>query len=62
MTTLAVSADQLISEPATVAALGVDRFIVVGPSMDAEQDEARRAQKTFVGEVLPAIREVSHAP
>ena len=45
-----------------LAALGVDRFIVVGPSMDAEQDEARRAQKTFVGEVLPAIGEVSHAP
>ena len=42
-------------------ALGVDRFIVVGPSMDAEQDEARLAQKMFVGEVLPAIREVADA-
>lgn len=45
-----------------LAALGVDRFIVVGPSMDAEQDDARLAQKMFVGEVLPAIREVSDAP
>jgi 5,10-methylenetetrahydromethanopterin reductase len=44
-----------------LAALGVDRFIVVGPSMDAEQDDARLAQKMFVGEVLPAIREVTDA-
>ena len=29
--------------------------------IDAEQDEARRAQKTFVGEVLPALREVHDA-
>jgi hypothetical protein len=31
----------------------------VGPSIDAEQDEARLAQKMFVGEVLPAIKEVT---
>jgi 5,10-methylenetetrahydromethanopterin reductase len=42
-----------------LATLGVDRFIVVGPSIDAEQDEARLAQKMFVGEVLPAIKEVT---
>jgi hypothetical protein len=30
--------------------------------MDAQQDEARLAQKMFVGEVLPAIREVTNAP
>ena len=45
-----------------LSALGVDRFIVVGPSMDAEQDEARLAQKMFVGDVLPVIREVTDAP
>jgi 5,10-methylenetetrahydromethanopterin reductase len=44
-----------------LAAVGVDRFIVVGPSIDAEQDEARLAQKMFVGDVLPAIREVTDA-
>ena len=44
-----------------LAALGIDRFTVVGPSIDAEQDEARLAQKMFVGEVLPAIREVTDA-
>jgi 5,10-methylenetetrahydromethanopterin reductase len=45
-----------------LASIGVDRFIIVGPSIDAEQDEARLAQKMFVGEVLPAIREVTDAP
>ena len=39
-----------------LAALGIDRFIVVGPSIDADRDEARRAHRTFVEEVLPALR------
>ena len=55
-------ADHCVRRLRELVALGVDRFIVVGPSMDAEQDEARLAQKMFVGEVLPAIREVSDAP
>jgi len=55
-------AEHCVSRLRALAALGVDRFIVVGPSMDAEQDEARLAQKTFVEEVLPALREVPDAP
>lgn len=55
------SAEHCLDRLQQLAALGVDRFIVVGPSVDAEQDEARLAQKMFVQEVLPAIREVTHA-
>ena len=38
--------------------LGIDRFVVVGPSIDADRDEARRAARTFVDEVLPALHEM----
>jgi len=55
-------AEHCVARLVELAALGVDRFVVVGPSIDAEQDEARLAQKLFVGEVLPAIREVTDAP
>ena len=55
-------AEHCVDRLRQLAAIGVERFIVVGPSVDAEQDEARLAQKMFVGEVLPAIREVTHAP
>jgi len=55
-------AEHCVDRLRQLADLGIDRFIVVGPSMDAEQDEARLAQKMFVGEVLPAIREVTNAP
>ena len=54
-------AEHCVTRLRALAALGVDRFIIVGPSIDAEQDEARLAQKMFVGEVLPAIREVADA-
>jgi 5,10-methylenetetrahydromethanopterin reductase len=40
-----------------LAALGIDRFIVVGPSMDADRAQARIAYDAFVAEVLPAIRD-----
>ena len=55
-------AEHCVARLGELAAVGVDRFIVVGPSIDAEQDEARLAQKMFVGEVLPAIREVTDVP
>ena len=55
-------AEHCVDRLRQLADLGVDRFIVVGPSMDAEQDEAHLAQKMFVGEVLPALREVTNAP
>jgi 5,10-methylenetetrahydromethanopterin reductase len=39
--------------------LGVDRLVVVGPSVDADRDQARVAHRAFVTDVLPALREVS---
>jgi len=41
--------------------LGVDRFVVVGPSIDADRDEAVASVRTFAEEVLPAVKEMSHA-
>lgn len=35
---------------------GVDRFVVVGPSIDADRAEARRARRTMATDVLPAVR------
>jgi 5,10-methylenetetrahydromethanopterin reductase len=40
-------------------ALGIDRLIVVGPSADADRDQARVAMRTFVEEVMPAVREAA---
>jgi 5,10-methylenetetrahydromethanopterin reductase len=44
-----------------LADLGIDRFIVVGPSIDADRAEATIAMRTFAEEVLPAVKEMSHA-
>jgi 5,10-methylenetetrahydromethanopterin reductase len=40
-----------------LAALGIDRFVIVGPSMDADRDQARDAYAAFVADVLPALHE-----
>jgi 5,10-methylenetetrahydromethanopterin reductase len=40
-----------------LAALGIDRFVVVGPSRDADRDEATLATRLFAAEVLPALRD-----
>ena len=40
--------------------LGVDRLIIVGPSADADRDEARRARDLFEHEVLPAMKETAN--
>jgi 5,10-methylenetetrahydromethanopterin reductase len=37
-------------------ALGIERFIIVGPSQGADRNEADRARTRFVEEVLPALR------
>jgi 5,10-methylenetetrahydromethanopterin reductase len=42
-----------------LTALGIDRFIVVGPSVDADREQAAAAARTFVREVLPAIKETA---
>jgi 5,10-methylenetetrahydromethanopterin reductase len=37
-------------------ALGLERLIIVGPSVGADRTQARAAELRFVGEVLPALR------
>ncbi len=36
--------------------IGLERLIVIGPGGGADRDEARRAQRHFADEVLPALR------
>ncbi len=38
-----------------MAALGIDRFVIVGPSLGADRDQAAAATERFVSEVLPAL-------
>lgn len=40
-----------------LADLGVDRFVVSGPTMGADRAQAQAAASRFVGEVIPALRE-----
>lgn len=40
-----------------LAALGIDRFVVTGPSLGADRTESRRARQAMVGEVLPALHD-----
>jgi alkanesulfonate monooxygenase SsuD/methylene tetrahydromethanopterin reductase-like flavin-dependent oxidoreductase (luciferase family) len=39
-----------------LAALGLDHFVIVGPSLGADRDEAIAASRRFADEVLPALR------
>jgi 5,10-methylenetetrahydromethanopterin reductase len=39
-----------------LAALGIERFVVVGPSRDADRAEVERAEQRFATEVMPALR------
>lgn len=48
-------ADHCIRRLADLVALGIDRLIIVGPSMGADRTLARRAVDAFVAEVLPAV-------
>jgi alkanesulfonate monooxygenase SsuD/methylene tetrahydromethanopterin reductase-like flavin-dependent oxidoreductase (luciferase family) len=50
------SSEHCLGRLRELAALGIDRFIIVGPSMDADREQARVAYDAFVAEVLPAIR------
>ena len=38
-----------------LAALGIGRFVVIGPTAGADRDQARRAQELLAAEVLPAF-------
>jgi 5,10-methylenetetrahydromethanopterin reductase len=45
-----------IDRLAALADLGVDRLVIVGPSMDADPAEAKRARRAFAADVLPALQ------
>ncbi len=36
--------------------MGIDKFVIVGPSLGSDPADARTAMATFVAEVLPALR------
>ncbi len=40
-----------------LAALGLTKFAVVGPSRDGDPDEIERAERRFAEEVMPAVRQ-----
>jgi hypothetical protein len=39
-----------------LVALGLDHFVIVGPSLGADRTEASAASRRFAEEVLPAVR------
>jgi 5,10-methylenetetrahydromethanopterin reductase len=48
--------EHCIDRLAQLVAMGIDKLIIVGPSADADRDEAHRARDIFESEVLPAVR------
>jgi 5,10-methylenetetrahydromethanopterin reductase len=50
------TAEHCIDRLRALIALGIDRLIVVGPSLDADAAEAKRARHAMVEEVLPTLR------
>jgi len=50
------SPEHCIARLRELAAIGIGRFIVVGPSIDADRDEAAVSRRLFVDEILPAFR------
>jgi 5,10-methylenetetrahydromethanopterin reductase len=51
--------EHCIERLCTLAGLGIDRFIVVGPSIDSDRGQAVLAMRTMAEDVLPALQEVS---
>jgi len=47
---------QCVDRLRALRALGVERFIVIGPSAGADRDESIRAERLLTAEVLPAFR------
>ncbi len=39
-----------------LAGLGIDRFVITGPSFRADRDQARTAGQLLTSELLPALR------
>jgi 5,10-methylenetetrahydromethanopterin reductase len=50
------SAEHCIERLRSLIALGIDRLVVVGPSIDADAAEAKRSRHQMVTEVVPALR------
>ena len=51
--------DHCVRRLSHLAAIGIDRFIVVGPSIDSDREQARASMQTFTHEVLPAVKAVT---
>ncbi|HVV38614.1 MAG TPA: LLM class flavin-dependent oxidoreductase [Acidimicrobiales bacterium] len=53
---IAGPADYCVARLRALVELGVDKFVIVGPSLGSDPDAARVAQATLANEVLPALR------
>ncbi|MDZ7727471.1 MAG: LLM class flavin-dependent oxidoreductase [Dehalococcoidia bacterium] len=49
-------ASECIDRLGAIAELGIDRLVVVGPSIGASQGEAREAEARFAEDVLPKVK------
>jgi 5,10-methylenetetrahydromethanopterin reductase len=49
------SPDHCIARVQALVALGLDHFVIVGPSLGADPEAARAAHRRFVADVLPAL-------
>ncbi|HEY8546259.1 MAG TPA: LLM class flavin-dependent oxidoreductase [Acidimicrobiales bacterium] len=49
--------DRCVERLRALADLGIDRFVLTGPSFGADRDDARTAERLLAREVLPALRE-----
>ena len=47
--------DECIDRLQALAATGIDKFIIVGPTAGASQDAAAEAYRLFTSEVLPVL-------
>ena len=50
-------ADACVERLRALAGLGLERFVITGPSFRADRDQARTADQLLTREVLPAVRE-----
>jgi 5,10-methylenetetrahydromethanopterin reductase len=53
---IAGPADYCVERLQALAQLGIDKFVIVGPSLGSDPAEARTAMNTFTAEVLPGLR------
>jgi 5,10-methylenetetrahydromethanopterin reductase len=49
--------EQCVERLRTLAELGLERFVITGPSFRADREHARTADELLTREVLPAVRE-----